>query len=318
MELFRALGSLIEVPAPEHRRVAAALRLPPVPAPAVHGTVVRFQRHPYASVYLGPTGMMGGDVQDRVVGFRRALGLPAPGQGDFGGEPKDGATPGAGVDGAGVAVEPDHLASLLGLLAGLDRWCREESSEARSVLLNQARVTLVWEYLASWRGPYLVSFEDCGAPYYEAWAALLGRALDALEDATEFPSALPAALQAAPALPDPRLDNGDDFVQALLAPVRSGMILLRDDLVRLSRELGLACRAGERRYVLAAFFAQDPAGTLAWLARHAGEWSTRVAGKGPGRIAAWWSARAAVSASLLSQLTADVQISAVASAKATR
>ena len=280
MELFRALGTLIESPSAEHARTAAALGLPAVPVPAEHGRVVAQQRYPYASVYLGAEGMMGGDARDRIAGFRRALGTPDR--------------------------EPDHLASLLGLLAALDEWQREEDDPARQALLAQARVTLAWEHLASWTGPYLASFDGCGTAFYEAWASLLGEALARLGREMTFPDYLPAALRAAPGLADPRRDGGAAFMAALLAPVCSGVIVLRDDLVRLGDEAGLACRAGERRYVLNSFLSQDPGAALAWLAGHAVRWRARVAATGPAPIAKWWSQRARATARLLSELAADV------------
>lgn len=280
MELLRALGSLIEPPSRGHARIAEVLGLPRPPAPPVHGTVVAFQRYPYASVYLGPEGMMGGEARDRVAGFRRAMGLEAE-------------------------AEEDHLTSLLALLVALDGWQREERTEARRVLLDQARVTLVWEHMASWLGLYLASFEGCGDDFYEAWATLLGETLDEVTGEVELPRYLPAALRAAPGLADPRREGGAAFVSSLLAPVRSGVVVLRDDLVRLGDEVGLACRAGERRYVLRSFFAQDPAGTLRWLASHARGWSERVAGRGPEPIARWWAARAGESARLLAGLARE-------------
>ncbi len=289
MELFRALGSLIEAPVAEHRRVAEALGLPAVPDAAAHGAVVGFQRYPFASVYLGPEGMMGGEARDRVAGFVRALGITGDERAD--------------------AREPDHLASLLGLLAALDQWERDERDGARRTLLGQARVALVWEHLASWTGPYLASFDGCGDPFYEAWAALLGAALDEATGEMEFPDYLPAALRSAPVLADPRREGGPAFISALLAPARSGVIIVRDDLVRLGNEVGLACRAGERRYVLNSFFAQDPAGTLRWLASLARRWGAREGPGGPGSVAGWWGGRARGTAALLTEL-ADEAVAA--------
>ncbi len=301
MELFRALGSLIEVPAPEHRRIAEALGLPAVPDASVHGAVVAFQRYPYASVYLGAEGMMGGEAQDRIVGFRRALGI---GDGAAEGDPGHaGATAEAPPPRRPAgAAEPDHLASLLALLTALDRRQRDESDPARAALLAEARVTLVWEHIASWTAPYLASFEGCGAPFYERWAALLGETLARLEAEMAFPDYLPVALRTAPAMADPSDEGGAAFLASLLAPVRSGVILLRDDLVRLGEEAGLACRAGERRYVLGSFLAQDPGATLQWLAGHARKWGGRAAGWGPAPIARWWAERAGEAAALLSRL----------------
>ncbi len=281
MELFRALGSLIEVPAPEHRAIAAALGLPRVPHPAEHAAVVAFQRYPYASVYLGGEGMLGGEARDRIAGFRRALGI---------GDDKD------------PANEADHLASLLALLSALEHWREREPDPARAALLAEARATLAWEHLAPWTGPYLASFAGCGSPFYEAWAELVGEALARLAAEAALPGYLPVALRDAPELADPRTDGGAAFVASLLAPVRSGMIVLRDDLVRLGREAGLACRAGERRYVLEAFLAQDAGATLQWLAGHARDWGGRMARRGPALIARWWADRAGKSAALLSRL----------------
>ena len=301
MELLRALGSLIEVPAPEHRRIAEALGLPAVPDASVHGAVVAFQRYPYASVYLGAEGMMGGEARDRIAGLRRALGIgDDAAESDPGDEAATGEAPGPPL--VAGAVEPDHLASLLALLASLERRQRDESDPARAALLAEARVTLVWEHIASWTAPYLASFEACGAPFYERWAALLGETLAQLEAEMAFPSYLPVALRTAPAMADPRKEGAAAFLASLLAPVRSGAILLRDDLVRLGEEAGLACRAGERRYVLGSFLAQGPGATLRWLAGHAREWGRRVAAREPAPIARWWAGRAGESAALLSRL----------------
>ncbi|MDE2793848.1 MAG: molecular chaperone TorD family protein [Gemmatimonadota bacterium] len=300
MELYRALGTLIEAPSPEHARVAAALGLPAVPTPAEHGRVVVQQRYPYASVYLGAEGMLGGEARDRIAGFRRALGL----EGDTGADPERG---GHATGTSTSARAPDHLASLLGLLAAVEQWQREETDPARQALLTQARMTLIWEHLASWIGPYLATFEDCGAAFYQAWASLFREALDRLYDAVELPDYLPAALRAATSLADPRREGGPAFIASLLAPVRSGLILLRDDLERLGDDVGLACRAGERRYVLNAFLAQDPGRTLGWLAGHAEGWSRRMEVSGPVPIAAWWSERAENAAIVLEELAGEIQ-----------
>lgn len=297
MELFRALGSLIEAPSREHSGVAAALGLPVAPTPAEHGRVVAGQRYPYASVYLGAEGMLGGEARDRIAGFRRALGL----DGDSGVDP----TLPAGTGASDRA--PDHLAALLGLLAALERWQREETDPARQALLRQARATLIWEHLASWIGPYLATFEDCRVAFYQAWGSLLGDALAHLYDTFEFPGYLPAPLSAARGLADPRREGGPAFIASLLAPVRSGLILMRDDLERLGEETGLACRAGERRYVLNAFLAQDPGRTLGWLAGHAERWSRRMGVNEPAPIAAWWSERAENAAIVLEELAGEIQ-----------
>ena len=69
-------------------------------------------------------------------------------------------------------------------------------------------------------------------------------------------------LREAPAMADPRREGGEAFLAALLTPVRSGLILVRSDLERAARELGLGCRAGERRFALRALLNQESAGVL--------------------------------------------------------
>ena len=158
-------------------------------------------------------------------------------------------------------------------------------------------------------GPGCIWLPSRGAEsaFYEGWASLLEDALARLDDEVESPNYLPAALRGAPGFADPRREGGAAFIASLLAPLRSGVILLRDDLERLGDEEGLACRVGERRYVLNAFLAQDPGRTLQWLASHAEAWSERVSGKGPAVIAAWWSKRAAGTSLVLKELAGEVQ-----------
>ncbi len=155
---------------------------------------------PYASIYLGAEGMLGGDARDRVAGFWRALGLVPP-------------------------AEPDHLAALLGLAAALADAERDEPEPARALLWREARRALLAEHLLPWTGAYLHKLAAVAPPAYAAWGALLGRTLAAEEGALGAPATLPLHLREAPALEPPERIGGRAFVDALLAPVRSGMIL---------------------------------------------------------------------------------------------
>src|ERR1044072_3466050 len=78
MELFRALAVLAEPPVAEAARVAEALELGAVPEAAEYTEVFIFQLYPYASVYLGEEGMLGGEARDRVGGFWRVSGGRPP------------------------------------------------------------------------------------------------------------------------------------------------------------------------------------------------------------------------------------------------
>ena len=261
VELLRGLAVMAEPPTPEQHRLSRTLGLGRTPAPTDYSDVFLFQLYPYASVHLGPEGMMGGEAAARVAGAWRAVGYDPP-------------------------AEPDHLAALLGLYAGLV--AREgDASGADARLLRNSRFALLHEHLAPWVFPFLERVRDLTSGPYAVWAELLGDVLrreveegagDARDRAgghTGSSDALPVHLVEAPGLPDPRQDGAAAFVPALLAPVRSGIIVTRSDLARMAVDLDLGLRAGERRYALEHLFAQDASPVLEALATEADRQAAR-------------------------------------------
>ncbi len=266
-ELLRALSVLLEAPRREHDAIAAALELPDVPTADEHTDVLVFQAYPYASVYLGAEGLLGGESRDRIAGFWRALG----------GEPP---------------AEPDHLSVLLAGLAALD-------GEARTV-----RGALYWEHVASWMPPFLAALRRIGGAFHVAWAELAAQLSDELAHELGPPARLPLALRAAPELV--RAPAGlDELLATLLAPARTGIVLLRDDLSRAAIDLGFGLRAGERKFALRALLAQDAAAVLAWLATEARAQADALVTLPP--ISAWWATRARTTASWLDELAASAR-----------
>ncbi len=266
-EALRALAVLLEAPRPEHGAIAAALELPAPPQPDEYTSVLVFQAYPYASVYLGAEGMLGGEARDRIAGFWRALG----------GEPP---------------VEPDHLSVLLAGVAEL-------ADLADPAPASSVRGALFWEHVASWMPPYLATLRRLATPFYRAWADLCATLLAELASELGPPVRLPLALRAAPGCPSAPADL-DELLATLLAPVRTGCVLVRDDLERAATELGLGVRAGERRFALRSLLAQDPAGVLGWLASEARAQAAALATLPP--ITAWWTARAGEGAAWLDEL----------------
>jgi TorA maturation chaperone TorD len=266
MELVRALGALCEPPSLVHERLGQVLDLPGEPAQDEYADLFLFQLYPYASVYLGGEGRLGGAARDRVAGFWRALGLTPP-------------------------AEPDHLASLLGLYASLAEDELAEPDGARRLLRREARRTLLHEHLLVWTDPYLDRVAELAPPYYCAWAELLRATLEA-EAARLGPRAMAAALREAPRLDPPWDVGGAEFLDQLLSPVRTGFILVRSDLVAAGRELGLGIRIAERRYVLEALLDQDAQATLGWL-------SDVAARRAESHRSEFWKTRATASAALL-------------------
>jgi hypothetical protein len=319
-EALRALAVLLETPRPEHAAIAAALELPAPPAPDEHTAVVVFQAYPYASVYLGAEGMLGGEARDRVAGFWRALGGEPPA------EPDHLSVLLAGVaaldDPAGVAsfvdpvpvssmrdalpvAGPGSASSMRGALrlagSGSAPSMRGALPLAGAAPASSVRGALFWEHIASWMPPYLATLRRIGAAFHVAWSELAATLLAELATDLGPPARLPLALRAAPALPAAPADL-DDLLATLLAPVRTGFVIVRDDLERATADLGLGLRAGERRFALRALLGQAPAAVLGWLAAEArsqaGSFVTL-----PG-ITAWWTARAHVGATWLDELAA--------------
>jgi TorA maturation chaperone TorD len=277
-ELFRALGVLAEPPGPEAARLCDLLGLGAAPAPSEYTAIFLLELSPYASVYLGPEGMIGGDARARVGDFWRAIGQSPPG-------------------------EPDHLAALLGLYATLADACESETGRAAAAA-GAARVALLQEHILSWLPAWTVKVEEIAGGAYGEWARLLSRALESEAGSLVLHDRLPAHLREAPPLADPRIEGAEPFLSSLLAPVRSGMILARRDLARAARTVGVGLRPGARLAALRALLAEEAAATLAWLGDEAARWRAMHAGPDP-RIAAFWRDRADATARLARELAVE-------------
>ncbi len=276
MEIFRSLGALIEPPGPELHTLAELLTLGAPPDAAEHTDLFTFQLYPYASVYLDPRGMLGGEARDRVAGFWRALDLEPP-------------------------AEPDHLSVMLAFYAQLSEQDRDRDR------WDQVRKAYLWEHLLSWLPMFLTRLETLAPAFYTRWSQLLREALRSETEALGTQNLLALHLRSAPGMADPREDGLDAFLDALLSPVRSGVIWVRDDLTHAARELGLGSRAGERRFVLKALLGQETRATLDWLAKRSSQWAEQLRDQDElwRPVVSFWEARAEATATLLSELSEE-------------
>ncbi len=282
MELFRALGALLDGPCGENRLLGHLLELGPLPDEPTHNDLFLFQLYPYASAFLGTDGRMGGEARDRVAGFWRALGTTPP-------------------------QDPDHLRALLGGYAWLVE--AQQSGNGRSAqACRDARHTFLWEHLLSWVLPFLTKLRQIAPPFYREWADTLEALLFSESARLGPPTRRPLALREAAPVPDPRRAQADSFLNALLSPVRSGLVLTRADLARAARDLDLGLRVGERAYILRSMMSQGPHATLDWLACEARDWAhlhDRGGTTAP-EVADFWTQRATATGRLLSDLGADL------------
>ena len=282
------MATFTEPPGDEHARLAALLNFRRGLGTERFTDMFMLELPPLASVYLGPEGWIGGGARQRIAGFWRAVGRPPP-------------------------DEPDHLAALLGLYAQLADEESEAGGEAEAGMARQARRALVHEHLTPWVFGYL---DEAGRTRrfgaYRDWAITLKGVLERAVTELGPADSLSAHLREAPPLPDPRQapHRMEDLLRAVLAPVRSGVIITATRIAGASSELGLGLRAGERLYALRNLVAQDTPGTLGWLSR-----SLRAAAKAHdrrgqllGRCAAHLAQRARCGASLLKELGDEASI----------
>jgi hypothetical protein len=271
-ELLRALGAVAGDPA-DARTAAAALGLPGC-GNAEHADVFVFNCPPYASVYLGAEGGLGGEGADRVAGFWRAIGL------DSG--------------------DPDHLTSLLSLYASLGEAGAEARTARTAAALNQMRRALFDEHLWPWLPGYLSAVTDLGVGALAAWAELTLRAVKRERGRGGAGlGGLPLALREAPA---PAGGDGGvgELLGGLVVPVRSGLILTRRVVASGAGQVGAGHRIGERRFALRAMLESEPDRTASWLGQEAERWSRRhlrIAAGDP--VQRWWADRAAATARVL-------------------
>jgi hypothetical protein len=278
-ELLRALGAMADSPAGA-RTAGRALGLPDLDG-RQHADAFIMNCPPYASVYLGPDGALGGEGADRVAGFWRAIGVAPP-------------------------AEPDHLTALLSLYASLGEASAGARRPATATALARARAALLREHLWPWLPGYLDAVSGLGVPALTAWARLTRRAIaaevGAHHGAEPGTGRLPLALRAAPGMPDAGAGLSG-VAGALVTPVRSGIVLTRHRLAAGAGEAGVGCRIGERRFALRAMLEQDPAATLSWLSGESGRWARRHARRAPAdAVTRWWAGRAARTQRLLRQL----------------
>jgi hypothetical protein len=272
--LLRALADLAAGPHVGSGAVAEALGLARPPTAAEHTDLFDFQVYPYASVHLGDEGMLGGDARDRIAGFLRALDVTPP-------------------------PEPDHLAVLLHAYADLSELAASGAPRA-----DHARRVLLHEHLGSWVGRFLARVVELGAEPLRSWARLTSATLAAELAQHGPPPELPPVLRDASDLPEPEDATAADWTQALLTPVRSGLVLARADLARAAHDLGLGTRVGERAFVLRALLDQDARAVLGWIVTEAyrqAEDLASVAATGGDATATWWRARLERTAGLISR-----------------
>lgn len=274
-EMVRALGAVALTPPPHNAPVCRALGLP-MPTGAEHTRVFVLGAPPHAAIHLGPEGKLGGEGLDRVAGFWRALRLQPP-------------------------EDADHLGALLMLYAELGVAETNATDEPHREHLRRSRSALLHEHIWSWAPGYLATVHLLGVRPMARWAELTLRALRAELADTEQPGQLPLALREA-AAPLSAHGSLDDALDAMVTPVRTGVVLTQRDLHEDARRAGVGFRRGERRFALRAMMQQDAVATLESLLGHARAWVDVHNRSGDDATSRWWQDRSRHTAATLEGL----------------
>lgn len=277
-ELVRALGAVALTPPPRNAAVCRAVGLP-VPTGAEHTSVFVLGAPPHAAIHLGPEGKLGGEGFDRVAGFWRALQLRPP-------------------------EDADHVGALLMLYAELGIAETNAKGEQHRQHLRRSRCALFHEHLWSWAPGYLDAVQSLGVRPLGRWAELTMQALRAELADAELPDLLPLALREAA---DPLSAQGslDEALDAIVTPVRTGVVLTQRDLREGARSAGVGFRRGERRYALRAMMQQDATATLEWLLGHSRAWVDVHDRSGDDPTSRWWQQRARNTVRTLEEMLDD-------------
>ena len=210
---------------------------------AAHTEAFVAQCVPYASIYVGVEGAIGGEAAARVADFRRLLGSVAQ---------------------AGAAQKmSDYLPDLLADYAELV--ALDDDPQAR-----HARKAFFWEHLASWLMPFCDALVRGAPAPFDGWGALLGQIMHADAQALGMPTQLPLHLREAPAAcVGADADSSDAAARALFIPAATGLVLTRADMARAADATNGQIVPGSRAFMLRTLFDQDVSATLTWLSAEA-------------------------------------------------
>lgn len=204
-------------------------------AAADHHALFAFNVFPYQSIFLDPTGLLGGAESARVQAAYARSGFQ--------------------VDASDAS--PDHLAFELGFLAFLcgaeaDAWT--DALPGVAVEMRQRQAAFLGAHLLRWLGPFVEVVSRQAFPLYAALADLtLMTVADhaAALDITATHRTLNLTLPDPPDLLKREETGLGDIAAYLLTPPHSGIFLTRDDIGRLGRRFDLPRGFGERRHLLA-------------------------------------------------------------------
>lgn len=197
-------------------------------AAADHQHLFGFNIFPYQSIFLDPSGLLGGDITDTVIQSYQE----------------------AGFDVQAGSESADHIGHELHLLAylcGLEAKAQQENGSEVLQWTIKLQHDFLDRHLLTWLPPLVQVLGRQGNPFYPALAGLTlnlvseHRASQKPDLVVEFQLARP------PNLLEDEKTGLKEIVGYLLRPVYSGIYLSRDDIGRLARQRALPRGFGDRQ-----------------------------------------------------------------------
>lgn len=231
LPLVRSVPGLAEAAAGHYTSEAD---VEPDVAAADHHRLFRFNLFPFQSIFLDPSGLLGGAESDRVRQSYRQSGYTIK-------------------DDAG----PDHVGHELGLLAflcGAERDAWEDGEEAVVREMRQRQREFLQEHLLPWIFPLALAVRQQGNDFY---ASLADLTLELVYDhavALGRDGGLPTAEEGRLPEPPPLLEESEtglkDIASYLTTTPYAGLFLTRDAIGRLGRALEIPRGFGDRQQTL--------------------------------------------------------------------
>lgn len=242
--------------------------------------------YPHQSLFLGASGLLGGDESECLQESYAAGGYSL-----------------------NVSLEPDHLSQQLGYLAHLFTAEAEAWQDQLPMMVERIRTLqtdFLHQHLLRWLLPFTIAIRRSGDPFYTALTDLtLEFVLDSLPNATLAPAFT------LPAVPEEPPNGWKPLVHTLLIPAQSGLVLSREAIHQLARAHRWPHGFGDRFQMLvtliesAASYDSETA-VLQALYAHLAEWSAayRAYTHHPilGHMATVWAERTAVTQIRLQQI----------------
>ena len=244
IELLHAAREVLDSPE-LHPELAQVLSLGDF-TPDVHTDVFVIDLKPFASIYLSKVATLGGEVQDLVAGYYRAVGMSVP-------------------------KDPDSLSQMLAHYEGLLHLAIQGEDAVVLERTTHLRRAFLHEHILTWVPFYLIALKESYrsfALFCDSMVELLCHEAEELN--LEVKALIPLVLTNRTYL-EIQVEPEERFldVKALVSPFSSGLILTQKDLLRCARESGTVARMGTKSFMLETLLGQSPEGVLEWLLKEA-------------------------------------------------